>query len=104
MKTAPRVVKAGRPLGSQTFDPVVAAAFGAAMRSARLARGLAQEQLAEDSGVERSHLGKVERGEHMPNLGMILRIAAALNCRAGDLLDATESALEVRGWTGKPVV
>lgn len=101
MKTAPRVVKPGRPLGSQTFDPVVATAFGAAMRAARLARGIAQEQLAEDSGVERSHLGKVERGEHMPNLGMILRIAAALNCRAGDLLDVTEDALRAGGSSRK---
>ena len=93
MKTTPRVVKPGRPVGSQTFDPVVAAAFGAAMREARLVRGMAQEELAEESGVERSHLGKVERGEHMPNLGMILRIAAALKCRAGELLDVTEDVL-----------
>jgi transcriptional regulator with XRE-family HTH domain len=38
-------------------------------------------------------MGKIERGEHMPTLALILRIAAALNRRAADLIAATEENL-----------
>jgi len=38
-------------------------------------------------------MGKIERGEHMPTLAMILRIANALGRTAGELLLETESVL-----------
>jgi len=38
-------------------------------------------------------MGKIERGEHMPTLAMILRIAHALGRTAGELLLETEAAL-----------
>ena len=88
-----RSVQRGRPAGTTTYDEVPALAFGAAVRAARLAQGVAQEALAYRVGVERSHLGKVERGEHLPNLGLVLKIAAALECSAAELLSATEAKL-----------
>nr|HPR08506.1 transcriptional regulator [Denitromonas sp.] len=36
---------------------------------------------------------KIERGEHMPTLALILRIAVALNRSAADLIAATEEIL-----------
>ncbi len=69
-------------------------AFGMAVRAARLKQGIAQDEFAVLAGVDRSHLGKIERGEHMPTLVMILRIATALNVRAADLIAATESNLQ----------
>lgn len=88
-----RVVKRGRPKGATTSDPVVAQAFGAAVRAARLDAGIAQEELAHKAGVERSHMGKIERGEHMPTLGLALKIARALGIAASDLVRETEAAL-----------
>lgn len=41
-------------------------------------------------------MGKIERGEHMPTLAMILRLARALERSAGELLLETEAALEVQ--------
>ena len=38
-------------------------------------------------------MGKIERGEHMPTLALILRIAAALNRSAAALIAATEENL-----------
>ncbi len=38
-------------------------------------------------------MGKIERGEHMPTLALILRIATALGCSAASLMEATESRL-----------
>ncbi len=46
-----------------------------------------EEQFANAAQVERSHMGKIERGEHMPNLVLILRIAEALQVRPGQLVD-----------------
>ena len=70
-----------RPPGTTTFDAEPALAFGAAVRVARLTQGVAQEELAAKAGIERSHMGKIERGEHMPNLALILRIAAGLQAQ-----------------------
>jgi transcriptional regulator with XRE-family HTH domain len=63
------------------------------VREARSAQGLAQEVLAEQAGIARSHMGKIERGEHMPTLVLILRIAKGLGCSAASLMAATESQL-----------
>jgi XRE family transcriptional regulator, regulator of sulfur utilization len=83
----------GRPAGSTTFEAAPALAFGAAVRAARIEDGIAQEELAHLAGVERSHMGKIERGEHMPTLAMILKIARALGRSAGELMLETESRL-----------
>jgi transcriptional regulator with XRE-family HTH domain len=85
--------KRGRPKGVTTSDPLVAQAFGAAVRAARLEAGVAQEDLAHKAGVERSHMGKIERGEHMPTLGVVLKVARALNIGADDLVRETMASL-----------
>ncbi len=77
----------GRPQGAKTFDPAPALAFGAAVRERRLEIGLSQEELAAGAVVERSHMGKIERGEHMPNFVLILRLARALGVTPGKLVD-----------------
>ncbi len=77
----------GRPQGAKTFDPAPALAFGSAVRQMRLDMGLSQEELASAAHVERSHMGKIERGEHMPNFVLILRLAKALMISPGTLVD-----------------
>lgn len=88
-----RSVQPGRPAGSTTFDAELAQAFGAAVRALRMERGIAQESLANLAGIERSHMGKVERGEHMPTLAIIFKIAGALDCSTATLMAAAESQL-----------
>ncbi|MBA1263219.1 helix-turn-helix domain-containing protein [Stutzerimonas stutzeri] len=88
-----RSVQPGRPAGTTTFDAELAQAFGAAVRALRMERGIAQESLANLAGVERSHMGKVERGEHMPTLAIIFKIAGALDCSTAVLMAATEIQL-----------
>lgn len=88
-----RSVQPGRPTGSTTFDAELAQAFGAAVRALRMERGIAQESLANLAGIERSHMGKVERGEHMPTLAIIFKIAGALDCSTAALMAATEIQL-----------
>jgi len=53
--------------------------FGAAVRRERLTvRGISQEQLAHDAGLDRSYVGQVERGERNLSLDKIIRLAYAL--------------------------
>lgn len=47
------------------------------------------------AGIERSHMGKIERGEHMPTLAIIFKIASALDCSTAVLMTATEGQLAV---------
>jgi len=89
-----RHVKRGRPKGSSTYEAAPAQAFGNAVRSARMAQAIAQEELAALAGIERSHMGKIERGEHLPTLALILKIAKALQISAAELLAATEVNLQ----------
>ena len=83
----------GRPKGAKTFDSAPALAFGAAVREKRFEMGLSQEELANKAQVERSHMGKIERGEHLPNLVLILRLAKALSVKPGLLVDQTAEKL-----------
>jgi len=88
-----RTVQRGRPAGSTTHDAELAHAFGAAVRALRMERGIAQESLAHQAGIERSHMGKIERGEHMPTLAIIFKIAGALECSTAVLMSEAESQL-----------
>jgi transcriptional regulator with XRE-family HTH domain len=47
---------------------------------------MSQETLAAISGVERSNMGKIERGENNLSILNLVRIANALDCKAVDLL------------------
>ncbi len=47
------------------------------------------------AGIERAHMGRIERGEHMPTLALILRIAEALECSAALLIEETEKCLKL---------
>lgn len=63
--------------------------FGACVRARRKALGLSQEALADQAEIDRSHMGKLERGERNVSFLNILRIAKAVQCNPSDLfLDA----------------
>jgi XRE family transcriptional regulator, regulator of sulfur utilization len=47
------------------------------------------------AGIERAHMGRIERGEHMPTLALILRIAHTLECSAALLIEETEKHLKL---------
>lgn len=96
-----RSVRPGRPAGATTFDAELAQAFGAAVRAVRSEQGMAQESLAHRAGIERSHMGKIERGEHMPTLAIIFKIAGALECSTATLMSETEMQLATTNSSGR---
>ena len=62
--------------------------LGEAVRAARKALAMSQEALADASGIDRSHMGKIERGERNITFLNIVRIAKAVGCKPSDLLAA----------------
>jgi transcriptional regulator with XRE-family HTH domain len=56
------------------------------VRARRKAVGMSQEALADAAGIDRSHMGKIERGERNLTLLNVIKIASALHGRASDLL------------------
>ncbi|UQV45291.1 helix-turn-helix domain-containing protein [Janthinobacterium lividum] len=59
--------------------------FGAAIRSRRKALGYSQEALADYAGIDRSHMGKLERGERNVTFLNIVRISQAVKCKPSEL-------------------
>ena len=59
--------------------------FGARLRALRKARKMSQEKVALASDLDRSYLGRIERGEINVSLVNIQRIAGALGVEAGEL-------------------
>lgn len=60
--------------------------LGEVIRSRRLALSWSQEALADYAGIDRSHMGKIERGECNITFLNLLRISKAMRCKPSELL------------------
>jgi len=60
--------------------------FGDTLRRFRNERGLSQERLAEAANLTADYIGFIERGENVPTLTVLLKLAKALSVDASELL------------------
>jgi transcriptional regulator with XRE-family HTH domain len=65
-------------------DPVLLS-LGRAIRTARKARGISQEELAHLSSIDRSYMSSIERGGQNPGIVSIARVAFALEMTLTEL-------------------
>lgn len=61
-------------------------AIGARIREARLYANFTQEALAEEAGLDRQSVNRIEQGHASPMLDSLIRIADALNVPLSDLV------------------
>ena len=74
--------------------------FGIGVRQLRAAQGWSQETLAENSNLNRSYIGEIERGCAIASLLTVEKLASALKLTPSALLQHSESISErnfVRG-------
>jgi transcriptional regulator with XRE-family HTH domain len=64
--------------------------FGAVLRSIRIERGLSQEALALEAGLQRNYISLMERGLNQPTITTIFRLALALGVRPSVLVERVE--------------
>lgn len=64
----------------------ILAQLGQAIRACRTEKGLSQEALANLAGVDRSHMGRIERGERNVTLLNVERVAKVLDVLPSVLL------------------
>ena len=62
--------------------------FGKTVARLRREMGISQEELAFRSGINRSYMGVIERGEKSPSLDTVAKVAAGLDMGIGELFAA----------------
>jgi transcriptional regulator with XRE-family HTH domain len=76
--------------------------FGSSVRQLRDARGWSQEELADHSGLNRSFVGEIERGEVTVSLSTVAKLARAFDTlpsllvKRGESLGVAQDARETR--------
>lgn len=60
--------------------------LGAAVRELRERHGISQDELAERSGLRRTHLAAIERGEVDPTFVTLVRLTRAVPAPLADLM------------------
>lgn len=60
--------------------------FGQNLRTVRQSKGFSQEHLAYAAGIDRSYVGKMERGEVNLSIEKLYLLAKTLGCSPKDLI------------------
>ena len=76
-------------LSKQRQNPALVS-LGEAIRQTRLERGISQESLALLAEVDRSYIGRVERGDNNVAVLTLIKVAQALNVSVCDLMKEAE--------------
>ncbi len=75
-------------LGKLKIQP--SEAFGQVLRTLRLERGLSQEALALEAGIQRNYVSLIERGINQPTITTIFKLSVALEIRPSKLIELVE--------------
>jgi transcriptional regulator with XRE-family HTH domain len=84
------------------------AAIGRRIQDCRRAAGLSQDQLAEQIGIGRRQVQRIENGRADPRLSWLARIARVVDVPLTDLVDLSEDAWQPppankpRRWYRRP--
>lgn len=57
------------------------------IKKLRKERGWSQEALADEAGLDRTYISGIERKVKNPTVTVVERVAGALDCTLGELLD-----------------
>lgn len=69
---------------------------GLALREARNAKGVSQDQLAFKAGYSRSYIGYLERGEKSPTVRTFFELCYALRVTPSEIISKIEHSIELK--------
>ena len=75
-----------KPSTKHAGDPALIS-IGKTIRGLRAARKISQEALADDTNLDRSYIGGIERGEHNITILNLMKIAIQLDLKLSELLE-----------------
>jgi transcriptional regulator with XRE-family HTH domain len=78
--------------------------LGANLRAIRMERGLSQEALGQELGIDRTYVGALERGERNPSLRVVQDLADGLGVLAIELLDGELARTATGAESASPVL
>ena len=78
-----RMNQAQKKRPKQLFEAML---IGKQMRYLRRIKDISQETLAKQVGVTVGWIGRIERGVHLPNIKLLLKIARVLQVKVKDLI------------------
>lgn len=70
---------------------MLAIKFGNILRMTRKSKGFSQEKLALDSDLDRTYISLLERGQRMPTIDTVFKLAKALDINASKLVEELEN-------------
>jgi transcriptional regulator with XRE-family HTH domain len=62
------------------------------IRRLRVLRGISQEALAVDAGIDRTYVSRLERGIENPSVAVLERLSKALRAEIAELFDSAKVA------------
>jgi transcriptional regulator with XRE-family HTH domain len=77
-------------LGKTQIQP--SKAFGKVLRALRAERGISQEALALEAGIQRNYVSLIERGINQPTITIIFKLAAAMKMKPSQVIELVERA------------
>jgi ribosome-binding protein aMBF1 (putative translation factor) len=94
-KTAETERKFAKPDVGATVPSALVRSFGIGVRQLREAQGWSQEKLAENSNLNRSYIGEIERGRVIASLITVEKLALALKLAPSALLTRGEAITQM---------
>lgn len=68
-------------------------AFGEVLRELRLARGLSQEALALEAGLQRNYVSLLERGQNSASIKTLFKLSPILNVSVAMMMSQVEARM-----------
>lgn len=83
-------------MGGRAKTPI-SIAFGEVLRKLRLEKGLTQEGLGLEAGIERNFVSLIERGLNLPTIATLFKLAQALGIPPSRIVELLEKAVRSHG-------
>jgi transcriptional regulator with XRE-family HTH domain len=87
--------RSSNPIKNRHVQPPVGPerAFGDALREIRKEKGISQEQLALDSGLDRTYVSLIERGSQSPTIRSVVKLASVLQIKPSEIVLRMETLM-----------